>query len=173
MTVKWELLKERSGLINHHNLHAAAESPQCFLLKADCEFSSKWQESWVGKEHLPIRGGKETTQSSRKDSHCYFCYHTMRDQSSQLQTVCCHKHDFSVIGAVSIFQSTLCTGTILFQKVHPTQVYFLHQPSACWALAAAHSPAELTWDCRLGCETCPFYNNTPTELKRDSLLPPL
>lgn len=59
MAVKWEILKERSGLINHLNyLHASAESPQCFILMAGCEFSNKWQESWVRKEHPCIREEK-------------------------------------------------------------------------------------------------------------------
>lgn len=104
MAVKWELLKERSGLINHGNYsHATAESSQCFILMAGCEFSNKWQESWAGKERWHIREEKKRPYSSKKYSHCCFCYYTMKHQSSQFPfCMLYHKHDFSFLGACYI-----------------------------------------------------------------------
>lgn len=90
MAVKWELLEERSGLINRViYLLATVESPQQFILMACCEFSNKWQESWLGKEHRILKNKKRLHISKRHSQGCSCYYNTMKHHTTKFVFVCC------------------------------------------------------------------------------------
>lgn len=109
MAVKWELLEERSGLINRViYLLATVESPQQFILMACCEFSNKWQESWLGKEHRILKNKKRLHISKRHSQGCSCYYNTMKHYTTKFAFVCCVINKIYLpSGPIITFQSTL------------------------------------------------------------------
>lgn len=152
MAVKLELLKERSGLINHNNyLHATAESPQWFILIAGCKFSNKWQGSWVGKEH-PLEKNKRDHVMPKN-----ICTAVSVTIPWNLNQVSSHLYPVSETWVLSprglsSHSKVTYTGTTLLQRSQEQNSRHRNRgelpPAECTpSLASAHSPAELR-DCK-------------------------
>lgn len=77
---------------------------------ACCEFSNKWQESWLGKEHCILKeNNKKGLHISKKRSQGCLCYcNTMKYHATKFTFVCCAINKIYLpSGPVITFQSTL------------------------------------------------------------------